>query len=301
MSTPRYSIIPAAAVDDPKVSDLHLRILVLFGKASDNNGWLQVNQRLIAERTGRCRETINRAIRELVDLGYVRKKARFSGKDGRQLINDYQVVMDRADPRDCRENDAVLDTSEYVPCDVQITPPCDVQITGGVTSRDHTPCDLQRSHHKYDPLLQRPLSSFPKEDLERERGREAREGGGHAPPLQPADNSRAFEDARRAWPSGFADSREEAFAAWLDLAPAARQEAVDEIPRFVSTNRAVGRKLICSLAAYLRERKWEALPDKPAVASTPTPAGPAQSPPKAPKSKFLEMWDREHGAAGATS
>lgn len=170
MSTPRYSIIPGAAVDDPQVSDLHLRILTLFGKASDNNGWLQVNQRVIAERTGRSRETINRSIRELVDMGYVRKKARFSGKDGRRLINDYQVVMDRADPRESLDSQGIEAARDVPPCDAHVTYPCDVQITGYVTSGDHNPCDVQTSQHKYDPLLQRPSSSFPNEDQTPPRG-----------------------------------------------------------------------------------------------------------------------------------
>lgn len=170
MSTPRYSIIPGDAVHDPNVTDLHLRVLVLFGKASDRNGWLQVNQGRVAAQMGRSRETINRAIRELVDMGYVRKKARFSGKDGRQMISDYQVVMDRADPRDDAEIAGVSETSDEPPCDAHVTPPCDVQITGGVISEDHRGCDPQRSHHKIDPLLQRPFSSFPKEDQSPPRG-----------------------------------------------------------------------------------------------------------------------------------
>ncbi len=159
----RYSIIPADAVDDPRVTDLHLRVLVVFGKASDNNGWLRVNQKLVAERVGRSRETINRAIRELVEMGYVRKQARFSGKDGRQMINDYQVVMDRADPR-ADEKTQPESEVPVAPCDSHVTPPCDVQITGGVTSGDHRGCDVQTSHHKNDPLLQRPSSFSPEKE-----------------------------------------------------------------------------------------------------------------------------------------
>lgn len=135
MSGVRYSIIPAAAVVDERVSDLHLRILAIFGKASDANGWLRANQTALARQMGRARETINRAIADLVEWGYLRKQARYSGSDGRQLINDYQVVMDRPHPQ---EEEASEPVKPAPPCDPQITPPCDVQITGGVTSRDHT-------------------------------------------------------------------------------------------------------------------------------------------------------------------
>lgn len=137
MSGVRYSIIPADAVVDERVSDLHLRILAIFGKASDSNGWLRANQSALARQMNRARETINRAIADLVEWGYLRKQARYSGNDGRQLINDYQVVMDRERPKFARSaQPEVVET--VAPCDVEITPPCDVQITGGVTSGDHT-------------------------------------------------------------------------------------------------------------------------------------------------------------------
>ena len=164
MAGPRYSIIPGDIFDDPRVTDGHLRIIGLFGRSSDSNGWLQVNQRRVAEKTGRARETINRMIRDLVDWGYLRKKQRFSGKDGRQLINEYQVIMDRAPSQTPCDEVQPSDAGEAVPCDVGITGGCDVGITGGVTPGDHTPCDLQRSHHTYDPLLQRPSSPSHEEE-----------------------------------------------------------------------------------------------------------------------------------------
>ncbi|WP_292332779.1 hypothetical protein, partial [Mesorhizobium sp.] len=101
---------------------------------------------------------------------------------------------------------------------------------------------------------------------------------------QPADfagrTDEQFERARRAWPSGFADSREDAWQAWGELTEAEQVDAVDEIPRFVAATRSVGRKLFCGFAAYLRERKWQALPPRPKPierkpAQPPTPRGPS--------------------------
>lgn len=70
-----------------------------------------------------------------------------------------------------------------------------------------------------------------------------------------------FEQARKAWPSGFADSREEALGAWLALSLEDRSEATSEIARFINTTRAVGRKHFCGFAVYLREQRWKALPE----------------------------------------
>jgi hypothetical protein len=165
MASPRYSIIPGDALDDPKVTDLHLRVLALLGRHSDNNGWLQINQRTLAEKTGRSRETINRAISDLVDLGYVRKEARFSEKDGRQMISSYQIIMDRSTPSPSSRRAQPDVVTETRPCDPHVTGGCDAHVTGGVMSGDHTPCDLQTSHHnKEDLFFKRSISSSHEED-----------------------------------------------------------------------------------------------------------------------------------------
>lgn len=97
-----------------------------------------------------------------------------------------------------------------------------------------------------------------------------------------------FERARKAWPTGFTDSREDALAAWLALPAADRTEALTEIPRFIATTRSVGRKHFCTLAAYLAERRWTALPERAArVDRATTPPVPIVP----PKSRFLQAWE----------
>lgn len=244
MSGPRYSIIPADALDDSRVTDLHLRVLSDFGRAADRNGWLQANQSLVAKRLGRSRETINRTIRDLVEWGYLRKKQRFSGRDGRQMINDYQVMMDRAE----RAEDEGCPQPEME----DLATPCDPDITGGVTPEDHTPCDLQTSHHRNDPLLQRPSSSPPGKEVEREaRARE---------PEDRKAVERSFDRAWREWPVGSTGSRDEAFAAWCRLAPEERAAAKAAIGRWIAANKASGRDYLPALSRYLAERRWEGLP-----------------------------------------
>jgi hypothetical protein len=258
MSGPRYSIFPADALDDGRVTDLHLRVLGDFGRASDRNGWLQANQGLMAKRLGRSRETINRTIRDLVEWGYVRKKQRFSGKDGRQMINDYQVVMDRAE--------RVEDAGETQPEMENQTPPCDVQITGGVTPRDHTPCDLQTSHHKNDPLLQRPSSSPPGKEIEREA--RARGSEDHK-----KIEARGWGLLAR-WPNFKGMPKHVAMRAWMALSPEDRDTAERRFDAWLSMLKAQKRDHIPVPATYFGQRLFDEVSDPAEAPPAPAVAAP---------------------------
>ncbi|UZD70800.1 helix-turn-helix domain-containing protein [Brucella sp. JSBI001] len=76
---------------------------------------------------------------------------------------------------------------------------------------------------------------------------------------------RSFKRGFHGWPTAISDSEPEAFRVWLSLTPEERQAAVDEAPRYVEAAKATGRKLVCSYAVYLRERRWEKLPAKAVV------------------------------------
>jgi hypothetical protein len=131
MTGPRYSIIPADAYSDDRMKDLHVRVLGILGTHTNNNGWCEVNQRVIAEKCGRSRETINRTIRDLCEFGYLDKQEQRTKANGR-TINLYQVLMDRP----ARTQDAatpVTSTSQ-----------------GVVRPEDHNPCDVATSQHN-DP------------------------------------------------------------------------------------------------------------------------------------------------------
>lgn len=134
MSGQRYSIIPGDAVIDQRVKDTHLRVLTILGRHTDRNGWCKVSQKKIADQIGKSRETVNRAVKQLCELGYLRKTNQYSQSEG-QSISLYQVVMDRTP--DIQDVDAP-EQDEVPPCDASITPP--------VTPEDHTPCDTATSH-----------------------------------------------------------------------------------------------------------------------------------------------------------
>lgn len=126
MSGPRYSIIPADAYSDDRMKDLHIRVLGILGTHTNNNGWCEVNQRVIAEKCGRSRETINRTVRDLCEFGYLAKQEQRTKANGR-TINLYQVLMDR-------------------PSKTQDAPtPVMAASQGAVSPEDHNPCDVATS------------------------------------------------------------------------------------------------------------------------------------------------------------
>ncbi|QND58227.1 helix-turn-helix domain-containing protein [Mesorhizobium huakuii] len=146
---PRYSIFQSDALDDTRIGDRHLRVLAVAGTYADNNGWFIVSQSTFAKRVRCARETVNRILRDLVEFGYLRKRGR-AGDDGRRLVSQYQVLMDR-EPVNLARDDAphVTPRSQGV-CDATVTPP--------VTQLDHTPCDAATSQQGNDPFIERPFS-----------------------------------------------------------------------------------------------------------------------------------------------
>lgn len=98
-------------------------------------------------------------------------------------------------------------------------------------------------------------------------------------PLPRGAGDTAFRRAFAAWPTFATDSEQTAKSAWQALDPAERLEAAARAGDYVEAARQNGRTKICGFAVYLREKRWERLPDKddpadPAIISAP-PFGPA--------------------------
>jgi hypothetical protein len=104
-----------------------------------------------------------------------------------------------------------------------------------------------------------------------------------------------FDRAYQHWPTSVSDNRQEAYLAWLKLGEEDRQRAADELGRCVRAMKGTGRKHICSFATYLRDRRWEALPDRPKEPARAA-ASDWRGPPKPPKPAFLQDWDRRRAA-----
>ena len=100
---PRFSIIPAAFVRDDRPSIVHFRVLNLLGTYTDKAGWCVRSQIKMASELGVARETVNRAIGELVEWGYVEKTGQ---GQSRRSVCFYRVVMDPKEPPEAMDDTA---------------------------------------------------------------------------------------------------------------------------------------------------------------------------------------------------
>lgn len=86
---PNLSIIPAAAVADPRLTDVHIRVLCAIGTHTNRLGgnvWASVAT--LAKESNLSDRTVQRSIVALVEAGFIRKTERI----GR--TNLYDVVLD---------------------------------------------------------------------------------------------------------------------------------------------------------------------------------------------------------------
>lgn len=125
MSGPRYSIIPARFVDDARLKVSHFKVLGYLGKHSHKTGWMKLSQTKAGkdESLGLTRETICRAISDLVDWGYVEKRSKQQTKTS---ICFYRVIMD-----------AVSDPVENEDDLPDVVAGCDPALTGGCDAAGH--------------------------------------------------------------------------------------------------------------------------------------------------------------------
>lgn len=88
MSGPRYSIIPAAAVVDPRLEGRDLQVLALLGTHTNEDGWCRRSQVKMAEQLRVARSTVQAALRRLGEAEYVEVKieCRRDGGDTRLLL-----------------------------------------------------------------------------------------------------------------------------------------------------------------------------------------------------------------------
>lgn len=113
---------------------------------------------------------------------------------------------------------------------------------------------------------------------EREGGRdaqeEAQEPQASTEAETPASIERSFRRWFPSWPTYVTDSEDAARKAWVDLSPAERSCAVERGADYLDAVKASGRKMICSAAVYLRERRWEKLPARAKVEHAPVTEAP---------------------------
>lgn len=127
MSNARFSITQAKAVSDSRVSDSLYRTLSALGVFSDKDGWCFPAQETIAVMVGKTRQTINEHIAQLVELGYLEKRAQFK-EDGGQTSNLYRLIFDF--PASTRQGVSALDLTGGVGSRLDTNDPTNDPING---------------------------------------------------------------------------------------------------------------------------------------------------------------------------
>jgi hypothetical protein len=100
MTDPRFSIIPAAAVTDPRLEGRDLQVLCLFGRHIDRNGWCRRSQVKMASELGCARSTLQASIERLVEAGWLIKRGEkedVHAPGARSSAFEYRVMLDTPD------------------------------------------------------------------------------------------------------------------------------------------------------------------------------------------------------------
>lgn len=93
----RFSIIPAWAYDDERLSMSGLRMLGLLGTYSDPKGWSWPSQEELGGRLGGIsQQAVSKAIREIHELGYIEIHY-YNGKGSHKQAK-YRIIFDAAIP-----------------------------------------------------------------------------------------------------------------------------------------------------------------------------------------------------------
>ncbi len=125
-----YSIIPASFVMDRRMNGSHKDVMMLLGVYSTRKGWIRISQTALADKIGCARSTVNRAIRDLVDWGYLEKRAK---TDTHTPLCFYRIVMVRDEP-DAMSDDLEIEGDD----DVSDEGGCSVGDTGGLCGLEAT-------------------------------------------------------------------------------------------------------------------------------------------------------------------
>jgi len=200
----------------------------------------------LALETELSERTVQRLLRDFVDEGLLIVVAEGGGRPGQATRYDFDMrVLDNL-----QAGKPATDGCHGV-TGVTVSPVTTEAPTGDIDDADGCHGVTQTVIEPLD----KPLGERARES--EDDGRESRKSV-----------ERSFKRGFHGWPTAISDSEPEAFRVWLSLTPEERQSAVDEAARYVEAAKATGRKLVCSYAVYLRERRWEKLPAKAAVEQT---------------------------------
>ena len=129
----RYSVIPASAVVDSRLSLRELSVLAAIGIHTDRNGWCYPSSERLGEMLGVSGGMVRQSVAALARCGYVQIVKR-SREDGGQTSNAIRILMDAEHPSEAMRFG--LDPSDPVhpPVSPELTPPVSSGLTPPVSS-----------------------------------------------------------------------------------------------------------------------------------------------------------------------
>ncbi|MEH6743886.1 hypothetical protein [Hyphomonas sp.] len=127
----RFAAVPTAALDDPRIEAMHIRVLTSLCSFADKDGWCRVGQDKIALRARTNKARVSSSISDLAKWGWVNKK-----RIGKMKANVYQVIMDRkidvAIPMP--DEECFAETANHIDCQESKSQLPDEQITVAETA-----------------------------------------------------------------------------------------------------------------------------------------------------------------------
>lgn len=135
----RFSIIPASAVTDQRLSLRDLSVLAAIGLHTDRDGWCYPTLGRIGELLGVTRQAVQKSMRVLCECGYVEMRER-RRDDGGQASNRMRVLYDTEHP------EAVLRSSAaHPPATPEVAPPATPEVAHNDPSNDINPKGLNKA------------------------------------------------------------------------------------------------------------------------------------------------------------
>lgn len=126
----QFSVIPARAMCDPRVSNAAYRVLGVLASYADREGWCWPSQQTMADALGVKRQAVAKQLGALEELGYIDSRRRTRPDKG-ETSKAYRVLYD-AEPASEQEDDARPDVAP--PATSEVAPPATSRVAGPATS-----------------------------------------------------------------------------------------------------------------------------------------------------------------------
>jgi DNA-binding MarR family transcriptional regulator len=134
----RFSIIPASAVTDERLSLRDLSVLAAIGLHTDRDGWCYPTLGRIGELLGVTRQAVQKSMRVLCDCGYIETRER-RRDDGGQASNRMRVLYDTEHPAS-----VLRAIASPTPATPEVAPPATPEVAHNVPSNDINPKGLNK-------------------------------------------------------------------------------------------------------------------------------------------------------------